>query len=390
MKVCDLTQFYSPLSGGVKRYLQEKIAFIQTARPDDEHVLIIPGGKTELIRAARSKIYTIRSPLISRTTQYRALLDLRALEEIIERERPDILETADPYQVGWKAIRAGHTFGIPVVAFYHSHFVEAYLGGPARRLGACGSTLVMAAARAYVRKLYNQFVVTCVPSRRLADVLSEWGVGNMRVLALGVDTKIFHPHADAAETRAELGIPDGRKVLIYVGRLAPEKNTRTLFEAFAGLTRRSAGDFHLLIIGDGQERESLQELEHTTGRVSWISYCQDADELARFYRAADLFVHPGIEETFGLVALESQACGTPVVGVRGSFMDENILHSQDTWATENSPSALAAATEKMCALDLAAFGAEAAILVAARFDWRRVFENLFSVYREVVTGYRRA
>ena len=137
MKICDLTQFYSPLSGGVKRYVHEKIAYIQTSSPDDEHVLIIPGAENGgRFADERSRIYSIRSPLVSRTSRYRALLNLRAIGEILERERPDIIESSDPYQVGWKAVSAGRSLRIPVVGFYHSHFPEAYLRGPARLLRA--------------------------------------------------------------------------------------------------------------------------------------------------------------------------------------------------------------------------------------------------------------
>ena len=107
MKICDLTQFYSPLSGGVKRYVHEKINYLQTHSPKDEHVLVIPGEKTEVIANGRSRIYTIRSPLVSRSARYRALLNLRAVGEILDRERPDIIESGDPYQVGWKAASAG-------------------------------------------------------------------------------------------------------------------------------------------------------------------------------------------------------------------------------------------------------------------------------------------
>src|SRR6059058_3240893 len=107
MKICDLTQFYSPVSGGVKRYLHEKIDYIEKYRPDDEHLLIVPGGKTEVVSNARSRIYTIHSPLLSRTSRYRALLNLRAVEQILERERPDLIESGDPYQIAWKAIASG-------------------------------------------------------------------------------------------------------------------------------------------------------------------------------------------------------------------------------------------------------------------------------------------
>jgi len=145
LKICDLTQFYSPLSGGVKRYVHEKISYIQARSPEDEHVLVIPGARTEVVNSERSRIYSIRSPVVSRSSRYRALLNLRAIDEIIERERPDIIESGDPYQVGWKAVSVGRSLRIPVVGFYHSHFPEAYLRGPARFL--------FAAAQKYVRKL---------------------------------------------------------------------------------------------------------------------------------------------------------------------------------------------------------------------------------------------
>ena len=134
MKLCDLTQFYSPLSGGVKRYVHEKIRYIQRST-DDEHILIIPGPTTEIMEAERSRIYSVRSPLLSRTSRYRALLSLRAIEEILERERPHLIESGDPYQVAWKAIASGVGLRIPVVGFYHSHFPEAYLRTTERYLG---------------------------------------------------------------------------------------------------------------------------------------------------------------------------------------------------------------------------------------------------------------
>ena len=175
-----------------------------------------------------------------------------------------------------------------------------------------------------------------------------------------------------------------------MGRLAPEKNTRTLFAAFALLAQRRPRKFHLLVIGDGQEREGLQKLADKTDAVKWLPYCAEAGELAQYYRAADLFVHPGIEETFGLVALESQACGTPVAGICGSYMDDVILHPQDAWATENNDRALSDAMEAMSGLDLAALGAAASVQARETYGWPRVFERLFSVYRRVVSDYKGA
>ncbi len=389
MKLCDLTQFYSPRSGGVKRYVHEKIASIDKYSLATEHVLIVPGPKTAVKSSGRSRIYSIHSPLLSRTSRYRALLNLRAVEEILERERPDIIESSDPYQVGWKAIAIGRSLKIPVVGFYHSHFPEAYLRGSISFLGKRGAHRAMKLTRDYVRKLYNQFQATLVPSELLAELLSEWGVRNVRVVPLGVNVEIFHPSAKGtAGTRISLGIASDQRFLLYVGRLAKEKNTKMLFDAFELLQRRQPGEYHLVVIGDGPQRNQLRQLQNRTdGAVSWIRYCADSADLARFYRAADLFVHPGIQETFGLVALESQACGTPVVGIRGSYMDRIIFHEQEWWARKNTAEALTDAIQALSLKKLQMLGSGAAGRAGEDYAWPRVFEQLFCIYREVCSNY---
>jgi alpha-1,6-mannosyltransferase len=375
VKLCDLTQFYSPFSGGVKRYLHEKIRHLQRATPH-EHVLIVPGERNGCTSSERSRVYTIRSPLVSRTSRYRILLNLRALDEIIERERPMLIESSDPYQIGWRAIRLGRRRHIPVAGYYHSHFAEAHL------------RFARTAARNYVRRLYNSFAATLVPSRGLAGVLESWGVRNVRVASLGVNTETFFPSRDdGLAMRDELGIPSARRLLLYVGRLSPEKNSRLLFRAFEALNARTPDRFHLVVIGDGPERRNLSALQRRCANVTWLRYCAEPEQLARFYRAADLLVHPGTQETFGLVALESQACGTPVVGIRDTYMDEIILHEQSWWARNDSAEELARAIERACDLDLRAVGQRAAAAARENFSWSAAFKRLFYIYEEICSRY---
>jgi alpha-1,6-mannosyltransferase len=370
--------------------VHEKIAYIGDRSPDDTHVLIVPGPKNEVTTNARSRVYSIRSPLVSRSSRYRALLNLRAIEEILERERPDLIESSDPYPIGWKAIAAGRALRVPVVGFYHSHFPEAYLRGSTKFLGKRGTQRAMKLTRAYVRKLYNHFQATLVPSETLGELLSKWGVRNVRPVRLGVNTGVFKPVPDdKAATRQSLHVGRGQALLLYAGRLTSEKNTQTLFQAFEVLSQRGHNKFHLLVIGDGPQRGKLQKLQRRIGNISSISYCADSIELARYYRAADLFVHPGVQETFGLVALESQACGTPVVGIRGSYMDQIICHDQTSWAQENSPEALADAIEEFSAKKLSTLGKTAAGTTERLYSWASVFEELFCIYREVRANYRR-
>ena len=388
MRICDLTQFYSPVSGGVKRYVSEKVRHIRERTESDEHVLIIPGERDEVIAGERARVYTIASPLISRTSRYRILLRLEAVEAVLMRERPDLIESGDPYQVAWKAVHSGTALRIPVVGFYHSHFPEAYVRTARKYCGALVTEMFMDFSRRYIRSLYNRFARTLVPSPALGDLLASWGVRNLAHTDLGVDTAVFQPRRMPGEdVRAEFGIPRERTLLLYVGRLAQEKNTQTLFAAFRQLAQRHPRRFHLFVVGDGLQRAELPALERATDAVTWLDYCAEAPRLAALYRAADLFVHPGVQETFGLVALEAQACGTPVIGIHGSYMDRIIHSDQTLWARENSAAALAMAIEETSREDLAKSGAGASRRVAAQYSWTQVFTRMFDLYREVIHNY---
>jgi alpha-1,6-mannosyltransferase len=384
--ICDLTQFYSPASGGVRRYIGEKATRLEAE--GHRHVLIIPGEKTERREEGNRVTYTIASPLVSRTARYRALIKLHLVEEALEREQPDLIESGDPYQVAWKAVASGRALGIPAVGFYHSHFTDAVLRSVAKYFGSLSVRVAEEIGRIYTEDLYNRFERTLVPSAGLSALLRTWGLENVETLELGVDTGIFFPDAERGKAaRRRLGWPDERQVLLYVGRLNPDKNVRRLLETFSLLHERCPGRFHLAVIGDGMLRGSLQRLSEETSAVSWLPYCNGAGELADIYRAADLFVHPGVKETFGLVTLESQACGTPVVGIRGSFMDAINFSGLHNWSADDSEEALAEAILTATAGDLKASGLRAASSVSAKYDWQAVFARLFAVYRDVIASY---
>ncbi len=274
-----------------------------------------------------------------------------------------------------------------MIAYYHSHFAEIYERAVQRYLGRSLAKQAGRLLRSYVRNLYDRFQCTLVPSEALAQILTEWGVRNVRALPLGVDTTIFKPDPDdRPETRNSLGIPAERKLLLYVGRLSGDKNVRVLFDAFDLVEESQPGRFHLLVVGDGPMRTNLISGQRRGAAISWVRYVSDSAGLARLYRASDLFVHPGVHETFGLVALESQACGTPVVGIRGSRMDRIIQGGTDAWANANSAADLANAIKDFAgsALPRATLSAR----VSESYDWNRVFSHLFCIYDEVWAQYR--
>ncbi len=145
-----------------------------------------------------------------------------------------------------------------------------------------------------------------------------------------------------------------------------------------------------MVVGDGTQRGALQALiANHRSQVTHLPYCADAVRLAKLYRAADLFVHPGIQETFGLVALEAQACGTPVIGISGSYMDRIIHNDLTLWARQNTATALAVAIVEASANRAHHDSVALHNRIAERYSWSGVFRQQFELYREVIAHYRR-
>lgn len=298
--------------------------------------------------------------------------------------KPDIIESGDPYQLGWQLCHTGQLMNIPVVGFYHSHFPEAHLRTVVKYCGPWIRDVVLAYAEDYIARLYNEFHATMVPSTFLKEVLEDWGVQNTHYLHLGVNLKVFSPGAPKRMTLQELGLEPGREILLYIGRLAGEKNTRRLLKTFELLHDREPDRYSFIVVGDGTHREAVDQLRAKIPSFYWEPYCSDSERLADFYRLADCFVHPGVHETFGLVALESQACGCPVAGIRGSYMDANIFSGLEHWAHKNDSKSLGEAIEKILDAGVSSLGQEACRQVQARFSWESVFEKQCGIYQELI------
>lgn len=382
MKICDVTQFYSPRSGGIKRFLNEKRLYVERFT-EDEHHLIIPGEKNSYERHGRLHTYTVRSPKVEKTSRYRIILNTPRVESILREMNPDVIESGDPYHLAWICQKVGRQLHIPVCGFYHSHFPDAYLRTILKYTGSWLRDAAMAYAQDYIVRLYSDFSRTFVPSQGLQTVLQEWGLENLAALPLGVDTKIFQPGPIDPELRGEWGIPSEAKLLLYVGRLAPEKNVLTLLKAFELLHQKDSS-YWLMVVGDGPLRRHLPSFRERTGALVWKSYIDQPEELLRYYRTCDLFVHPGVCETFGLVTLEAQSAGAPVVGIRGSNMDSQVMGGLELWAKENTPSALAMAIERMGLEDRSLLGKKVSERVQQDYGWRTVFDRLWVHYHESI------
>lgn len=221
-----------------------------------------------------------------------------------------------------------------------------------------------------------------------------------RVVPPGIDRALFHPEEGPgarAATRAELGLT-GRYLLAFVGRLQPLKGPDVAVRTLAALRRRHPGlDAELLVVGGPSgngagEPAGLRRLaaaEGVAGRVRFLP-AQPHERLAHLYRAADLVLMPSRSESFGLVALEAQACGTPVVAGRvggllhavGDGTTGLLLPTHDPAAWADAVAGLLASPRRRAAMG------QAAARFAGAHGWDATAGELLAVYRELVRSWR--
>ncbi|MEN3358641.1 MAG: D-inositol-3-phosphate glycosyltransferase [Mycobacteriales bacterium] len=218
-----------------------------------------------------------------------------------------------------------------------------------------------------------------------------------RVLVVppGVDLEMFRL-ADASAARTRLGVPPDALVLLFVGRIQPLKAPDVLLRAAAVLAERDPElrrRLKVIVVGGPSgtglaEPKHLQHLAHALGVADLVRFERPAapDRLADFYRAADVTVVPSHSESFGLVALESQACGTPVVAAAVGGLPTAVADGvSGILVPGHDPTDYALAIERI----VRAPGRRPALAAAARahaeeFSWRRTAEQLLNTYRDAL------
>jgi len=350
MHIADVTLFFAPHSGGVKRYLLAKhrhLNLVQGVR----HTLIVPGPRDAEVSPG---VIELRSTPTPWRGGYRIPLRFWRWRALLNELAPDVIEAGDPYHLAWTVLGAARDLDIPAVAFAHSDLSRVLAHHVAPVAGTVTDW--------YLRHLYARFDLVLAPSHAIAERLTANGVQNVLVQSLGVDGDAFHPSRFDPMLRAELGLAPETRLLVFAGRMAPEKQIPVLIEALAHL-----GDaYHLMLVG-GETRQ------RASSNVTVLPYEQDSARLARLLAGADALVHAGVHETFGLIVIEAMACGRPVVAVRSGALTELVGDDVGVLAESSDPRVFANAIEKLYARDWRAMGRRARAKVEKGYTWKSTF-----------------
>jgi alpha-1,6-mannosyltransferase len=175
--------------------------------------------------------------------------------------------------------------------------------------------------------------------------------------------------------------------LLFVGRIAREKNIRQLIGMLDHLPDRLKSA-HLLLIGDGELGDWVRDQASARPNLTWLPYSESSLHLAEMYSAADLFIHPGKWETFGIVSLEAQACGCRVIGIAGGGLEESLAgESPLILARDATSAAIAEAIAR--ALDLGETDSERlerSRRMVENFNIETTFVRMTALYRHLIAG----
>ena len=250
----------------------------------------------------------------------------RALRRHWSQQRPDAIYVATEGPLGWSAVRAARRLGIPRVSGFHTRFD--------RYADHYGIGLLTPLVRGYLRQFHLRGSATLVPTDALAQELHAMGISNARLLRRAVDTQLYHPRHRDDELRAAWGVDAATPVVLYVGRLAPEKNLELAVQAFRAIQQR-VPQARYVWVGDGPARATL-EAAHPDFIFAGV---QRGVALARHYASADLFLFPSLSETFGNVIIEAMAAGLPVVAYAEGAAREHLMDGVHGYCVESGNAA---------------------------------------------------
>jgi len=384
IKSVHITNYYHKHSGGISTSFNNLLAAADRHR---RYVRLIVPGDSESVEDVNdfARIYYVpakRSPIIDK--RYRVMMPWQymlkgtVIRRILLAERPDMIEVTDKYTLSaiGPMIRTNNfkKLGRPMLVHFSCERMDDNIGSfmTRSRLGKALARYVIGnytipgfdfhlANSAYTAQEFfdslnseKNFRFT----KRIFDIC--WRFLKAPRVALedrificprGVDSEHFSPNRLSNEVKQEMrAVADATEtsiLLLYAGRISPEKNIGLLIDVMKILAKDETRDFRLLVAGDGPKREWLKKQmeKYSPGKVVFLGHIEK-EQLADYYANADIFVHPNPKEPFGIAPLEAMASGVPTVAPNaGGIL--SYANDNNAWLVEPSGEAFAEAIREV-------------------------------------------
>lgn len=305
-------------------------------------------------------------------------------DQLLPALKPQVIHAHHPVLLGQVAAKKASELGVPLVFTFHTQYREYSHYFPISQEIVQGfiRNAIDNWIRDYMRKCYH----IVVPTQSMCEVLvRDYGLrNNFTVIPTGVDLSVFK-QADGKQMRQQHGWEDD-VVLIGVGRLSHEKNWATLLQA-AALAMQAQPRLRLVLVGDGPERGSLEQLAAELGVSERLSFLGQVpyESVPAYLKAADLYGFASTAETQGLATVEAMAAGLPVVAVCATGTKDVVQDGREGFLTDNDPQAICQAILDILAnpKQIEKFRA-ACLKTAAAYDQLALASRLVSVYEEAI------
>jgi len=321
LKIAIVTETWSPEINGVALSLLQLCKGLQ--KQGHKILLIRPEQKLVCNEFLPNQECLVRAQAIP---QYPSLQfgwpQFLKVSQALDHFAPNVVHIVTEGPLGLSVLQAAKSKRIPVSSGFHSPFQEfsryfdlAFLIKPIQR---------------YLRWFHNNTQLTCIPSKDTEYILREFGICcPLLVVGRGVDVTRFSPQYYSEVLRQQWKVTSSTKVMLYVGRLSPEKEIDVLIQAYVAMKKHSQQDIKLVIVGDGPERNRLEMLCQDgevifTGNLSGL-------KLAQTYASANVFVFASQVETFGNVVLEAMASGLPVIAYNYACAHLHVRNGETGW-----------------------------------------------------------
>jgi 1,2-diacylglycerol 3-alpha-glucosyltransferase len=307
MKIGMMADIYKTQVSGVTNSITLSKRWLEKM---GHEVYIFTFGDDEVVDTEKNIIRTTGVPVVDTGIYFNLRYNRQARQMLYSM---DIAHVHHPFVSGSLAMLYCVPRNIPVVFTNHTRYdllAQAYMPILPEKIGD-------AALKAYLSPFYRACDLVIIPSSSMRQVLEEhFGlVSSVEVIPNGLDLTPYREITQFMD-RSSFGFSNNDVIVIYVGRLSPEKNLTLLLRAFYGVTM-TYDHVRLLIVGDGPDRENLEaQVKHMNIKTKvHFTGMVDYKNIPAYMAASDIFVTPSSFETFGLSTVEAMAAGLPALGI---------------------------------------------------------------------------
>ena len=313
LRVLMLSDVYFPRVNGVSTSIQTFRGAL--AKLDIEVTLVVPDYPGREIGGDEWRVVRVPSRAVPRDPEDRLMSPgmLYHLDRLLSGAAFDLVHVQTPFAAHYASLRFARQRGLPCLATYHTHFEEYFF----HYIPLLPRAWLKTAARTLARRQCNSLDAVVVPSAPMVDMLRDYGVSvPLQVIPTGLPDSQF-ARGDGMRFCVRHGIAPRRRVVLFVGRAAHEKNIEFLLTVVAR-ARATNAELLLVIAADGPALPDLRSRATALGlegHVLFVGYLDRNTELRDCYAAAEVFVFASQTETQGLVLLEALASSLPILAI---------------------------------------------------------------------------